>query len=231
MAKWHFGGWWILPSFYALLGDLGPRSQGNSSGVLSRAHSKSGCLLCWGHSSRLLSSSDQSWFPLSTRALSGSCFLLCTLPLQSFKTCVTSPCYSILCYNNCGGSCLPFLTLGGTAPHSHFYQITTASMTLAYAWWSFLWTQWFSKWSLPVPEQLTCDRESRIDAEKMGKKASLFFITNAFSFFHIVFCIRFMALKRIPGMFLQCWFILEACDKVSLSKYLIEVVSFYPCQE
>lgn len=76
-----------------------------------------------------------------------------------------------------------------------------------------------------------CDGESRIDVEKMGKKASLFFITNAFNFFHIVFCIRFMALKRIPGMVLQCWFILEACDKVSLSKYLIEVVSFYPCQE
>ena len=76
-----------------------------------------------------------------------------------------------------------------------------------------------------------CDRESRIDAEKMGKKASLFFITNALNFFYIVFCIRFMALKRIPGMFLQSWFILEACDKVSLSTYLIEVVSFYPCQE
>ena len=48
----------------------------------------------------------------------------------------------------------------------------------------------------------TGDGESRLDEEKMGKEASLFSITNAFNFFHIVLCIRFIALKRIPGMFL-----------------------------
>ena len=48
----------------------------------------------------------------------------------------------------------------------------------------------------------THDGESRLDAEKTGKEASLFSITNVFNFVHIVFCIRFIALKRIPGMFL-----------------------------
>lgn len=42
------------------------------------------------------------------------------LTLQSFKTHVTSPCYSILYYNNCGGSCLPFLDPGGQGTPSPF---------------------------------------------------------------------------------------------------------------
>ena len=146
----------LAPSFNALLRDLGPRSQGSSSEVLSRAHSsKFGFLLCWGHSSRLLSSRDQGWFPLSARALSGSCFLPCTCDLCSPSKPMWPVPASPSSITITGGSCVPFLTLGDTAPHSHLYQITTASLTLAYAWWPFLWTQWFSKWSLPVPEQLT----------------------------------------------------------------------------
>lgn len=76
-----------------------------------------------------------------------------------------------------------------------------------------------------------CDGELRLDAEKMGKEASLFFTTNNFNFFHIVFLHK-IHVKRIPGMFfLRYRFTLEECDKASLSSHLIEVVSFYPCQK